>query len=66
MARPGRLSVTHQPPYNQPLNSSMTLLIVTLSPALPTAATLCAGVLSNDGRTALQSVEAPTVRLFGI
>ena len=41
----------------------MTLLIVTLSQALPTAATLCAGVLSEDGRTVLQSVEAPLALL---
>ena len=41
----------------------MTLLIVTLSPALPTAATLCAGVLSHDGRTVFQPVEAPLVLL---
>ena len=41
----------------------MTILIVTLSQALPTAATLCEGVLSNDGRTVLQSVEAPLALL---
>ncbi|MEP6587693.1 MAG: type II secretion system protein GspL [Polaromonas sp.] len=37
----------------------MTTLIITLSPALPTAATLCEGLLSEDGRTVLRPVEAP-------
>ena len=41
----------------------MTILIVTLSETLPTAATLCEGVLSDDGRTVLQSVEVPLALL---
>jgi general secretion pathway protein L len=41
----------------------MTTLIVTLPRALPTAATLCEGVLSDDGRTVLHSVEAPAALL---
>ena len=41
----------------------MTTLIVTLSQALPTAATLCQGVLSDDGRTVSRSVEAPALLL---
>ena len=41
----------------------MTTLIVTLPQALPTAATLCEGVLSNDGRTVLRPVEAPAALL---
>ena len=36
----------------------MTTLIVTLSRELPTATTLCEGVLSDDGRTILRTVEA--------
>lgn len=41
----------------------MTLLIVPLSQALPSAATLCEGVLSEDGRTVLRTVEAPAALL---
>ena len=41
----------------------MTILIVALSPTLPTAATLCEGVLSHDGRTVSQPVEAPLALL---
>ena len=41
----------------------MTILIVTLSQALPTAASLCEGVLSDDGRTVLRKVEAPAALL---
>lgn len=41
----------------------MTTLIVTLSQALPGAATLCEGVLSSDGRTVSQSFEAPLALL---
>ncbi|MDB5742158.1 MAG: hypothetical protein JWR68_473 [Polaromonas sp.] len=41
----------------------MTLLIVTLSPELPTTATLCEAVLSNDGQTASQSVQVPLALL---
>jgi len=41
----------------------MTILIITLSPELPTAATLCEGVLSDDGRTILRPVEAPAALL---
>lgn len=36
----------------------MTSLIITLPRALPTATTPCQGVLSDDGRTVLRSVEA--------
>jgi general secretion pathway protein L len=36
----------------------MTSLIITLPPALPTAATPCQGVLSADGRSVLRPVEA--------
>ncbi|MEO5661451.1 MAG: type II secretion system protein GspL [Polaromonas sp.] len=41
----------------------MTLLILTLSQELPTPATLCEGVLSDDGRTVLRAVEAPVALL---
>ena len=41
----------------------MTILIVTLPRALPTAATLCEGVLSHDGRTVQQAVHAPVALL---
>ena len=41
----------------------MTTLIVTLPRSLPTAATLCEGVLSDDGRTVLRPVEAPLALL---
>ena len=41
----------------------MSILIVTLSPTLPTAATLCEGVLSHDGRSVLQAIEAPLALL---
>jgi general secretion pathway protein L len=41
----------------------MTILIVTLSQALPSAATLCQGVLSDDGRTVSRAVEAPALLL---
>lgn len=41
----------------------MTTLIVTLSRELPTTATLCEGVLSDDGRTVLRTVEAPATLL---
>ncbi|CAN5544078.1 hypothetical protein BH10PSE16_BH10PSE16_05740 [soil metagenome] len=41
----------------------MTTLIITLPQALPTAATLCEGVLSDDGRTVLRCVETPVALL---
>lgn len=41
----------------------MPILIVTLSRALPTVATLCEGVLSHDGRTVQQAVQAPVALL---
>ncbi len=41
----------------------MTTLIIILPQALPTATTLCEGVLSNDGRTVLRTVEAPAALL---
>ena len=41
----------------------MTLLILSLSRALPTLSTLCEGVLSHDGRTVAQAVEAPLTLL---
>ena len=41
----------------------MTILIVTFPRELPTAATLCEGVLSDDGRTVLRPVEAPLALL---
>ncbi len=63
MARPWRTGALTRPPYNGPLNSSMTTLIVTLSRALPTAAMLCEGVLSDDGFTVLRAVEAPAALL---
>lgn len=41
----------------------MTLLIVSLPQALPTAALLCEAVLSDDGRTVLRPVQAPATLL---
>ncbi|MFZ3141762.1 type II secretion system protein GspL [Polaromonas sp.] len=41
----------------------MTTLIITLPQALPTAATLCEGVLSDDGRSVLRCVETPAALL---
>jgi len=41
----------------------MTLLIVSLPQALPTSALLCEAVLSDDGRTVLQPVQAPATLL---
>lgn len=41
----------------------MSILIVTLSRALPTASLLCEGVLSEDGRTAARPFEAPVALL---
>ena len=41
----------------------MTLLIVSLPQALPTAALLCEAVLSDDGRTVLRPVQAPAALL---
>ena len=41
----------------------MTTLIITLPRALPTAAMLCQGVLSDDGLTVLRTVEAPATLL---
>ena len=41
----------------------MTSLIVSLPRTLPAPATLCEGVLSNDGRTVLRTVEAPVALL---
>jgi len=64
MARPGRTSALRRPPpYNGPLNSSMTTLLVTLPRTLPTAAMLCEGVLSDDGFTVLSIVQAPAALL---
>ena len=41
----------------------MTILIVTLSQDLPSAATLCEGVLSDDGRTVSRAFESPVALL---
>ena len=41
----------------------MTSLIVNLPRTLPAPATLCEGVLSNDGRSVLRTVEAPAALL---
>lgn len=41
----------------------MTILIVNLPRTLPAPGTPCEGVLSNDGRTVLRSVEAPAALL---
>lgn len=41
----------------------MTLLIITLPRALPTAATTCVGVLTEDGRTVASQVETPVALL---
>ena len=41
----------------------MTILIVTLSRELPSAATVCEGVLSDDGRTVSRAFESPAALL---
>ncbi|MDB5885134.1 MAG: hypothetical protein JWR74_1305 [Polaromonas sp.] len=41
----------------------MTTLIITLPRALPAAAMLCEGVVSDDGRTVLRAVQAPAALL---
>ena len=41
----------------------MTTLIIILSQALPTATSLCEGVLSDDGRSVLRTIEAPATLL---